>query len=429
MSAPSLPRIAWIVVGALLLAAGPVRGQPDEAKKSVADKHVDHEGLPLPAEAIARVGSARFRAVGLSPDVAYTPDAKTIVSVVRRNASGRDLIQFWAAETGKVRHETSVKMAFFAPGLTFLGDGKMLYLDEQLTCHALDCCQNAKELWKRKLQVGKDVPPGRPTCVRFSPQGSHVAVRWRFERLALFELAQGRQIGSLNPKIVDNQLNINGQSVAFSPDGTALAVASPDNRIEIFDAADLKKRLVIEAPLKSVDDVAFSADGRHLLCTGHNECSVLIRDWANKQQVVRLDALIQYGVQAFSPDGHHLVGYTGPAHGLICFDLETGKEVRRIAFGSQCSMVAFSPDGQTLLAGNRNGAIGQWDFKSGNPLLASADPFDGLRVVRFSGDGKHLLAFTDRHVLMDWRSGGAPTACAAAETPDRRFATLSPDAT
>src|SRR6516225_12211195 len=96
MAAPSLVRISWIVVGSLLLAAGPVRGQPAEPKKPLVDLYGD----PLPAGAIARLGTLRLRNVDDfylrdQPSLAWTPDGRFLVS----GGGGRAVV--WDAETGK----------------------------------------------------------------------------------------------------------------------------------------------------------------------------------------------------------------------------------------------------------------------------------------------------------------------------------------
>src|ERR1700682_1105892 len=75
--------------------SAPLQAQPGS------DRHVDHEGMPLPAEAIARVGSARLRTDGQPCWLACTPDGKTIISAACNSARINSL-QLWDAATGKL---------------------------------------------------------------------------------------------------------------------------------------------------------------------------------------------------------------------------------------------------------------------------------------------------------------------------------------
>jgi WD40 repeat protein len=89
---------ALLALGLVLVVfAAPAWSQPDSAKPKT-DAHVDHEGFPLPAEAIGRVGSARMRTAVYIASLGYSPDGKTIAS-----ATGDGILQFWDAATGELR--------------------------------------------------------------------------------------------------------------------------------------------------------------------------------------------------------------------------------------------------------------------------------------------------------------------------------------
>ncbi|HWG44068.1 MAG TPA: hypothetical protein VN688_14925 [Gemmataceae bacterium] len=76
-------------------------GLPQRSKPS----RTDRQGDPLPAGAIARLGTVRMRRAYQSPcDFAFTPDGKALVS-----ARTSKIVQFWDVKTGKplqeFRHE------------------------------------------------------------------------------------------------------------------------------------------------------------------------------------------------------------------------------------------------------------------------------------------------------------------------------------
>jgi len=61
-------------------------------------------GFPLPEEAIARIGSARFRAEGYLAALRMRRTAKTIIAARR---DGR--MDLWDAEDGRVQQQMQVK--------------------------------------------------------------------------------------------------------------------------------------------------------------------------------------------------------------------------------------------------------------------------------------------------------------------------------
>src|SRR5262249_37832303 len=83
------------------------------------ERLVDRYGDPLPAEAIARLGTVRFRPSDWAQYLAFSPDGKRIVM------RGFRKIELWDVESGK-------KLAEFAGGkvgpLAWRGDGRGVML-------------------------------------------------------------------------------------------------------------------------------------------------------------------------------------------------------------------------------------------------------------------------------------------------------------
>src|SRR5260370_42233685 len=80
-------------------------GEPT-APKVEAKGHVDHEGFALPPEAIARIGSARFRSGGYIQALGDPADGKTIL-VIDRDGRG----QLSDTKSGAFRQPVEVKGA------------------------------------------------------------------------------------------------------------------------------------------------------------------------------------------------------------------------------------------------------------------------------------------------------------------------------
>src|SRR5947209_15108060 len=71
------------------------RPQPGPAGQPGFDK----VGDPLPAGAIQRLGTARFRHGSRIQCLAYSPDGKTLAA-----GGGDDVIRMWDAQSGKLSH-------------------------------------------------------------------------------------------------------------------------------------------------------------------------------------------------------------------------------------------------------------------------------------------------------------------------------------
>src|SRR5437016_1275739 len=108
-------RSLW-VLGALCLAAfqAPAQPVPQPAR-------VDRFGDPLPAGAVARLGSVRFHHPGGVIAAVFAPDGKTIL-VAGMEKKGLSL-RFWESATGKEQTRFAVENADLT-GLAFTPDGK-----------------------------------------------------------------------------------------------------------------------------------------------------------------------------------------------------------------------------------------------------------------------------------------------------------------
>ncbi len=256
----------------------------------------------------------------------------------------------------------------------------------------------------------------RVTALAFSPDGSRIAV-------AAGDISVAPWQGGREPPIT---LPVHGElvtSLAFSPNGRTLAAGMADKTIVLWDVITGQ---AIAQPMRGHTDwvysVAFSPDGRRL-ASGSKDKTVILWDVATHQPMGK--PLVGHTdwvyTVAFSPDGRTLA--SGSADNTVMlWDVSTlhlfitwwdvaahhviGNPLR--GHTAYVFSVAFSPDGRTLASGSADGTIRLWDSSAGHaigqPLSGEAGPVYSLA---FKSDGTTLASGSHEGTValwdMDWR--------------------------
>ncbi|HEV7607925.1 MAG TPA: AAA family ATPase [Steroidobacteraceae bacterium] len=198
-------------------------------------------------------------------------------------------------------------------------------------------------------------------------------------------------------------------AVAFSSDGQWLAVSDNtfrgDGDITRLRLWEMKtRRMVGRVDFDRVDSIEFSPDGRALKLGRWNKPCRLYR--VNSQygggltfdDDTKLDKFCFRSTwsSSFSADGRYfvVVNADGSA-GMI--DVDHKLEVRRVMQG--VSAAALTPDGRWLIAGGSDGALSQFDYQSNETRRIPGVP--GTISLAFSPNGRWLAAVgTDGLVRM-----------------------------
>jgi WD40 repeat protein len=201
-----------------------------------------------------------------------------------------------------------------------------------------------------------------PAQVAFSPDGSLLAIANMNQAIQLLDVASGEVLSTFEMQADNHAFNIQ-----FSPDGTILAAAGMGGTVRLWDVGKGQIAKTLEYGDESgIHDVAFSPDGRILASGSTDPPTVWLSDVAtgNVVETLRLqDAL--FGL-AFSPDGTILATAGGSEQAVVLWDVERGERLRSLPHGDQLMAIAFSPDGELLAAGCYDGQVYIWGIQADN---------------------------------------------------------------
>jgi WD40 repeat protein len=356
---------------------------------------VDRWGDPLPAGAVARLGTVRYRfhCHGL----AFLPDGETVVS-----AKGGGAIQFWNARTGKLLREIACGDFQIGPTVFALSrDGRRLALGGFVPDAQTPTSRSALRVFDvvsgKELRTFGETSRQGFNSAALTPDGKLLLALDGDGYLRVYELATGAEL--LQHKFPGDVM----AHLTLSADGSTLALASGPNSRKVF----VWKWQTAEEPRefapgdRGARRLAFSPDGK--LLAGCDDTEVVVRVWGvpsgrllHKLELPDLEPYRHHSV-AFAPDGKTVAadGQPNQRGAVHLWDPATGKFLQRLPLGG--SHLAYSPKGRLLAAGSR-----VWDLVAGKELSPNDLGHRGAVTHVLTGGQNLVVTAGDDNTIRVW---------------------------
>jgi WD40 repeat protein len=395
----------------------------------------------LPEGAIARVGSTRFRTDKFFTDLAFSPDGKLIAG-----ASAGRRFTVWEVATGEI--VTSIRGEDHSFGsVQFTTDGKHVVVGRRLESRCQEvCCYEARtgrpvfqigdrafqvdwgNFWQpldRQWRIGPndtlwvqgsvgpglresrafELPGGRQTGRTRVPDGATLldwtpdATRLLLRaggRLSLYDLKAGKATWELD---VGERKDV---ACGLTPGGKRI-VTREGNRLRVHDVVGGRTTADVQLPDGTWDPTTGLSLPHDRFSVSHSESKTGPREYT----VVDLDqgrvclGLPTYAAQtlALSPDGRFLTALAGTSTSVWDMTRSSPDPVAQLprAFSAR-----FSPDGRLLALAS--GGVGLYEVSGWRLLPQSASPPSFVGSVRFTPNGRGLIAMTGEgwRVWDDW---------------------------
>jgi WD40 repeat protein len=409
-----------VLAGLSYLHSGdPAAPQADEKKPAEAKPHADLYDDGLPAGAVKRLGTVRFR--HNSTAIAYSPDGKILASGGRDNvvrlfdaASGKEIRRLVGHAARSYNPPTDASNPFdllvTATGeggvnsVAFSPDGKTLASGGWDDTVRLWDVQTGKQL--RKIDAHKAMV----AHVAFSPDGKVLASRGGldgavrlWDPLTGTRLQQFTGLSNINPWRFNFDL-----ALAISPDGKTVAATTRDTLVlyDVASGAELKR---LPSHVYGIT-AAYSPDGK-LLATGgvdpgDDQHSLRIWDVAVGKEIRRCTLPKNEAPTYISwdPNNNGKLAAVIAEDFMHIFDANTGKEVVPVKHYWP-SRVVYSPDGKTLASAGSGPTIRRWDAATGNEIAEQEGHESGVAAVAIATDGKLIASAGEDVRLWDATSG------------------------
>jgi WD40 repeat protein len=399
-----------------------------------AQSKADPNGDPLPAGALARLGTQRWRQGEAVAYVAYAADNTLLTAGID------GVMRIWDCGTGKEVRRFHMTAAL-APAMIRGANPAVMSTGRRLTNVALSedgkilaavLASNEVQLWNVMTCAELRKLPASPTGVSalaFTPDGRSLALRGGDRSVSFVKTGTGKELSRINARPINfgngNVVIAGGTSgeasgMVFSRDSKVLATAEVELKMQKFASYVLFSDVKTGNEIRRVETpdgtsaIAYSPDRKRFAFASAN--AVYLCDADDGAEIQQMKTPTATGALVFSPDSKILAA-KGRDQVVRLFDVQSGAKTRELgepaggpigAFAFFAGVVsnemrdlAFSPDGN-VLAVAAGPTLRFWDVRTGKEQSMAGGHRGEVLTVLLAADGKTVLTHGVDRTIRRW---------------------------